>query len=292
MEIGLTLPTMVPGIDRATLLEWSRRIDDGPFSTLAVGERISYPNPEMFVTLAAAAAVTERVRIMSTVVILPMHPAVEVAKMAASIDLLSGGRFVMGVGVGGREEDFRCLDAPFEGRHARLDQQVAAMRRIWAGEPPFEGAAAVGPSPLQPGGPPVYAGAIGPKAIARASRWADGISGFLLDPVGDDVATTFRAIEQAWADAGRTEPPRHVTSFWCALGEGAADQLAAYARRYLGIFGPEASGAMAEVCSAHGEANVRKALERLSEAGCDEVVLVPTTSDVDEVGRLGSLALP
>ncbi len=290
MEIGLTLPTMVPGIERDTVLDWSRRIDEGPFSTLAVGERISYPNPEMFVTLAAAAAVTERARIMSTVVVLPMHPAVEVAKMAASLDVISGGRLVLGVGVGGREEDFRCLDAPFGGRHARLDEQVAAMRRIWAGEPPFEGAAPVGPPPMQVGGPPVYAGAIGPKAIARAARWADGVTGFLLDPIGDDAAATFRTIEQAWDDAGRTERPRHVTSFWYALGEGAADQLAAYARRYLGIFGADVAGSMADICTAHGEANLRRALERLSEAGCDEVVLVPTTDDVADIDRLVAAA--
>jgi alkanesulfonate monooxygenase SsuD/methylene tetrahydromethanopterin reductase-like flavin-dependent oxidoreductase (luciferase family) len=92
MQIGMTLPTMVAGLDRQTILEWCRRIDAGPFSTLAAGERIAYPNQEMLTTLAAAAAVTERVRIATTIVVLPMHGTGLVAKQLATIDVLSGGR--------------------------------------------------------------------------------------------------------------------------------------------------------------------------------------------------------
>src|SRR4051794_30225270 len=108
MEIGMTLPSMIAGLDRRTMIEWFRRIDEGPFSTLAIGERITYPNVELFTTLAAAAAVTEQVRLMTTVVVLPAHAAVEVAKMAATIDVLSDGRLALGVGVGGRDEDYRA----------------------------------------------------------------------------------------------------------------------------------------------------------------------------------------
>ncbi len=286
MEIGLTLPTMIAGVDRATLLDWSRRIDEGPFSTLALGERIAYPNQEIFVTLAAAAAVTERVRIMATVVILPMHSAVDVAKKAATLDVLSDGRFVLGVGVGGRDEDYRSLEAPFERRHQRMDDQVALMRRVWAGEPPFADMHPVGPAPVQPGGPPLYSGALGPKSIARSAQWAAGVSGFLLDPLGEDVAGTFRSIEQAWADAGRSEAPRHVTSFWYSLGDGAEAQLDAYARRYLGIFGDEMAAAMAASCSANSAGRLRDALARVEDAGCDELLLVPTSADVSEIDKL------
>lgn len=286
MELGLTLPTMVAGLDRATVLDWCRRIDAGPFSTVAAGERIAYPNQELFTTMAAAAALTERVRIMTTVVVLPMHPAVEVAKAAATIDVLSAGRLILGVGVGGRDEDYRCLGAPFDRRHARLDEQVAMMRQVWRGEPPYPGAHPVGPPPVQAGGPPLYAGALGPRAIARAARWADGVTGFLLDPLGEDVDGTFARVDQAWADAGRTERPRHVTSFWYALGDGAERRLAAYAQRYLAIFGPELGGAMAASCTAHGASRVRDAIARLADAGCDELILVPTSSDPAEVDRL------
>ena len=104
---------MVAGLDRETLLAWMREVDAGPFSVLAAGERVAYPNQDMMSLLAGAATVTDRVRIEATVSIAPMHAAVSVAKQAATIDVLSGGRFVLGVGVGGRDEDYRALDASF-----------------------------------------------------------------------------------------------------------------------------------------------------------------------------------
>lgn len=281
----MTLPTMIAGVDRATTLEWCRRIDGGPWSTLAIGERIAYPNQELWVTLSAAAALTERPRLMATVVVLPMHSAVDIAKKAATLDVLSGGRFVLGVGVGGRDEDYRSLERPFARRHQRMDDQVEVMRRVWAGEPPLDGVHPVGPSPVQPGGPPLYSGALGPKSIGRSASWATGISGFLLDPLGEDAPGTFRQIERAWVDAGRTEAPRHVTSFWYALGPDGPDRLRAYARRYLGIFGDEVADAMAASCSASSAGALREAVARLTEAGCDELLLVPTTTDPAELDR-------
>jgi alkanesulfonate monooxygenase SsuD/methylene tetrahydromethanopterin reductase-like flavin-dependent oxidoreductase (luciferase family) len=286
MDIGMTLPSMVGGLDRAGLLEWCRRVDEGPWSTLAIGERIAYPNVELFTTLAAAAAVTERVQLMATVVVLPAHPAIEVAKMAATIDVIAAGRLVLGVGVGGRDEDYRALERSDARRHQTLDDQVAIMRRVWSGEPPVEGMHAVGPAPHQAGGPPLYSGALGPKSMARSARWASGVTGFLLDPLNEDVAGTFRHIEGAWTAAGRAEPPRHVTSFWYALGEDAPARLHAYARRYLGIFGDELAGAMADACSASSVAAIRTAIERLRDAGCHELILVPTTTDVRELDVL------
>ncbi len=281
----MTLPTMIAGVDRASTLEWCRRIEAGPWSTLAIGERIAYPNQELWVTLSAAAALTERPRIMATVVVLPMHSAVDVAKKAATLDVLSGGRFVLGVGVGGRDEDYRSLERPFGHRHQRMDDQVRLMQRVWAGDAPFDDVHPVGPPPVQAGGPPVYSGALGPKSIARSAHWAAGISGFLLDPLGEDVAGTLRQIEQAWVDAGRTEPPRHVTSFWYALGDDAESRLHAYARRYLGIFGDEIAEAMAASCTASSPSALRDAVGRLDEAGCDELLLVPTTTDPAELDR-------
>lgn len=283
MQIGMTLPSMIAGIDRAVLIDWCRRVDAGPFSTLAAGERVTYPTQDLFVTLGAAAAITERVRIMSTVVIAPMHSAVDVAKKAATIDVISGGRMVLGLGVGGRDEDYRAMDASFGRRHQRMDDQVAVMRRIWAGEPPAPDMEPVGPAPVQTGGPPLYCGALGPKAIARSARWAQGVSGFVFDPLGEDLGSTFSAIEQAWVDAGRPDAPRHVTSFWFALGADAASRLEAYARRYLAIFGDEVAELMAATCSVNSVGALRDAVARLEEAGCDELLLVPTSADVSEL---------
>jgi len=289
LDIGLTLPTMISGVTRDTTIEWCRRIDAGPFSTLALGERIAYPNQELFVTMAAAAVLTERVRIMSTVVVLPMHPAVEVAKQAATIDVLSDGRLTLGLGVGGRDEDYRALEASFDRRHQRLDDQVAQMRQVWAGEPPFADMAPVGPAPVQPGGPPLYSGALGPLAIARSAKWAEGICGFSLDPIGEDHRATFGRIEAAWTKAGRTDKPRHVSSFWYATGPEGQARLHAYSHRYLAIFGDEMAQAMADLCSAWSGDRVREAIDRFEQAGCDELLLVPTSTDPDEVDRLADL---
>jgi len=289
VEIGLTLPTMINGVGREVLLDWCRRIDVGPFSTLALGERIAYQNHELFVTMAAAAAVTERVRIMSTVVVLPMHPAVEVAKQAASIDVLSGGRLVLGVGVGGRDEDYRALEAPFDRRHQRLDEQVEVMRRVWAGASPFGTVAPVGPTPVQAGGPPLYSGAMGPKAIARSAAWAEGICGFSLDPIGEDHRLVFDRIESAWQLAGRSDAPRHVSSFWYAIGADGQANLHAYGAKYLAIFGDEIAQSMADLCTAWSGQRVRDAISRFEQAGCDELLLVPTSADPHEVDRLAEL---
>src|SRR3954451_14374648 len=159
----MTLPTMLPH-GRRELLAWCRGIDDGPFSSLAVPERVTYTSHSLTVQLAAAAALTERVRLWSTIIILPAHDAVQTAKDMASIDQASDGRLTVGVGVGGREHDYQSVGAPFAHRWQTMDEQVATMRRIWTGEPPFEGADPVGPPPVQPGGPPLVAGVMGPKA--------------------------------------------------------------------------------------------------------------------------------
>ena len=132
MLIGWSLPAMIGGLDRAGLLAWCRRIEEDGYSTIGFGERIAYQNLEMFSTLSAAAAVTERVRIMSSIVVLPMHSEAWVAKQSATLDVISGGRYTLGVGVGGRNEDYRTLDRSFERRFGRLDAQVAAIRDLWA----------------------------------------------------------------------------------------------------------------------------------------------------------------
>ncbi|WP_131832007.1 LLM class flavin-dependent oxidoreductase, partial [Mycobacteroides abscessus] len=133
MDIGIALPFMCRDYTRESTITWARLADEGPFSTISSGERISYHNQDMWVTLAAAAAVTERVRILANVSVLPAHPVPLVAKQAATLDVLSEGRFILGVGVGGREHDYRCLDASFGRRHQRLDDQVAELRRLWRG---------------------------------------------------------------------------------------------------------------------------------------------------------------
>jgi alkanesulfonate monooxygenase SsuD/methylene tetrahydromethanopterin reductase-like flavin-dependent oxidoreductase (luciferase family) len=286
MDVGLTLPSFVRGVDRAAIREWCRRIDDGPFTSISVGERIAYPSHELVTTLAFAAAATERVRIVSTVAVLPIHDPVRFAKQMATIDVLSDGRLTVGVGVGGRDQDYAALGVPFEQRFARVDEQVAIMQRVWRGETVVEGLPPIGPVPVQPGGPPLLSAAMGPKSLARSAAWANGLAGFDLGPDPAGVDATFRRAEAAWTDAGRAEPPWLSTSSWFALGDGASERLFGYAFEYLSNFGEKTARALARLCRLSDAGAIRETFAALSEAGCHEIVLVPTTADIAELDRL------
>jgi alkanesulfonate monooxygenase SsuD/methylene tetrahydromethanopterin reductase-like flavin-dependent oxidoreductase (luciferase family) len=288
MDLGMNLPVMVPGLDRAHLLAWARRIDAGPFSTLAAGERVNLPNPDMMVALGAAALVTERVRIMPNVVVLPMHSAVHVAKQLATLDVLSSGRVVAGVGVGARAEDFAAHDVPFRPtRLRRLEEQVGVMRRVWAGEIVVEGAGRpVEPFPVQPGGPPVLTGSLTVGSIRRAARFADGIAGFAFGPDPAELDLAFGAARQAWREQGREKPPRLVTGCWFALGSRAREQLDEYLGRYLAFMGPGAAKGVAPLVRATSPEALREVTRQVADAGADELCLVPTTLDVTELDRV------
>jgi alkanesulfonate monooxygenase SsuD/methylene tetrahydromethanopterin reductase-like flavin-dependent oxidoreductase (luciferase family) len=290
MKIGMHLPVMVPGFDRARILEWSRRIDAGPYASLAAGERITFPNPEILVALSTAAAVTERVRLVFSVLVLPLHSAVLVAKQVATLDVISGGRVTLGVGVGGREEDYRAVGARFQGRLARLERQVEVVRRAWAGERVVENALRpVEPRPLQAGGPEILAGALFPRSIRRAARWADGLTDFSFGPSAPEVERRFELAREAWKQCGRDAPPRLVGGFWFALGGGAREQMDSYLGRYLDFLGPGAAEALAPTVTLTSATALRRAVAMMRDLGADEVLLTPTSADPDDVDRVADL---
>lgn len=291
MKVGLNIPVMVPGLDRHAILEWARRIDAGPFSSLCAGERINFPNPEILVTLSAAAAVTERVKIVPTVFVVPLHPPVLLAKRIATLDVISAGRVVLGVGVGARRDDFVAAEAVFDARKfSRMERSVAIMRQVWAGDYIVHGAEqAAEPRPLQPGGPEILVGALTVPSIQRAARWADGLNGFSFGPAAAEVQMAWDAARAAWPAAGRATPPRLTTGFWFALGPQARQQMDDYLARYLNFMGPDVARALAPSARTTSAAALRDALKMLADLGTDEVMLVPTTADPDEVPRVADL---
>lgn len=290
MEYGVCLPYMKEGLGRRDLLGWARAIDEGPFASLSCGERITGPTVDMRGVLAAAAAVTERVRIVSSLYVLPMHDAVRAAKEIATLDVLSEGRAAVTVGVGGREADYRAVGMPFARRHQKMDEQVAEMRRIWRGEPPFEGADPVGPCPIQPGGPPIHAGVMGPKAMARAARWADGVYVWSGNGEQAEIERLLALADSAWETARRTQAPRRIGGFWYSLApEDAGGKLRSYVHDYLAIFGEAPARAMAKGMHRDTPDAVQEALDGLEAAGCDEVFLVPATAERAEVDRLAEI---
>ena len=285
MTVGVALPQMATGLDRDRLLAWCRGIDDGPFSSVSAGERITFHNLDGFTLCSAAAAVTSRVRVLVNVAVLPWHAPALVAKELASMDVVSGGRVEVAVGVGGRRQDYDSLGSPFAGRHRRLDESVAELRRLWAGGAAADGEV-VGPPPLQAGGPPIMASAMGPKSLARAARWAVGVSGFTLLGDAVEAARLFRATEQAWTDAGRTDAPRLVTGSFVALGDGARATLQGFAEAYLKVFSPDLAKSLSEAMPLHDASALTDLLDAVEAEGAHEFIVVPATSDPRMLDRL------
>lgn len=289
MNVGVCLPYMERELDREILLGWMRAIDDGPFSSLSCGERITSYTVEMTTTLGAAAAVTERVRIMPSLYVLPMHNAVWAAKEIATLDVLSNGRITVCVGVGGRPMDYEAVGAPFERRHARMDEQIAAMRQIWQGVPPLEGGDPVGPYPIQTGGPPILAGTMGPKATRRAAEWADGLYMWSGNGQKPDIEHMIKQADAAWEDAGRETHPRRIAGFWASLADNAAERLPAYVYDYLKVLSPELGAAMAKGMDRYTPDAINESLDAMEELGCEETFLVPATCDLADIDRLSEL---
>src|ERR687886_3033903 len=165
MDVAIGLPATIPGTSGSLVLDWAKQADSGPFSSLGIIDRLVYPNYEPLVTLAAAAAVTARVRLMSTVLIAPLRQAGVLAKQAATIDKLSEGRLTLGLGVGAREDDFRAAPASFHDRSRRFEEQLKLMKRLWSGKPGSNEVGPVGPPPAHSGGPELLIGAHSPTAI-------------------------------------------------------------------------------------------------------------------------------
>src|SRR5260221_5456894 len=236
MQVGIGHPGTIPGVKGQFILDWAKQADAGPFSSLGSLDRLVYPNYDALITLTAAAAVTQRIRLMTTVLLVPLHNAGMLAKQTASLDAISGGRLTLGVGVGAREDDFRAASASFHDRGKRFVAQLDTMKRAWSGQPLAENIGPIGPSPVQPGGPELLIGGYTPASIKRVGRWGKGyISGGGLPPM---ARQNYALAEQAWKAAGRAGKPRFVAATYWGLGPNAAERVGAYIRSYYAFMGP------------------------------------------------------
>jgi alkanesulfonate monooxygenase SsuD/methylene tetrahydromethanopterin reductase-like flavin-dependent oxidoreductase (luciferase family) len=301
MKIGIGLPTMLAGTNRDLVLEWARRADAGGLSTLSTGELLTTGSYDALVALSAVAAVTERVGLMTNVLVVPLHNAGVLAKQAATIDALSGGRLTLGIGVGGKKPvlfdltsdpgahanfpDFAAAPAPYGGRARRCDEQVAFMRRIWRGDAPLDGVPPIGPAPSRAGGPELLCGSFAEPGMRRAAHWADGVTNFDHGADASKVGRDYAMARRLWTDAGRAQPPRCVGSFFFALGPAADDGKAAFLDShyaYLSADGKQRIGATIKATSA---AAVSAALRAYADIGADEVQLVPMMPTLEQVDR-------
>lgn len=282
------MPVMEPDLDAALLRQWAQAIDEGPFSSLCWGERIAFDNPDSLTLLGAISAWTQRVRLVTTVIVPQLHDPVMLAKGLATGDMLSGGRLTVGIGVGGRHEDYRAVGADTKTQTIRgMAERVAVMKRVWAGEKTTESVRPVGPSPVQIGGPPLHVGTIGPKTVRSAAAWAEGMAGTTLDLDVAKQNELFDVARTAWAEAGKP-PPHLTTSFWFAFGpaDEARGQVHRHLRRYMNWIPAEYVDAMAPMTGWAGtEDELVAVLRRFADIGTHEVQLIPTSSDIEQLRR-------
>jgi alkanesulfonate monooxygenase SsuD/methylene tetrahydromethanopterin reductase-like flavin-dependent oxidoreductase (luciferase family) len=282
MEVAIGLPTAVPDTEGESILEWARRAEARGFSSLGVIDRLVYPNYEPLIALAAAAGVTERIRLATTILITPYRPnAALLAKQVASIDRLSGGRFVLGVGIGARDDDYEASGMTPKGRGKRLDQQLEEMKRIWGGEKRGY-AGAVGPAPVREGGPELIVGGQADAAVKRVARYGDGWIMPGLPP--DQFGELARKVDEAWSSEGRSGKPRKLALAYFALGPNASDDAKRSLGHYYAWLGDYADQIVKG--AAASEDMVRSYVDAFEEAGCDELFLFPSSADVEQVDLL------
>ena len=288
----MTMPVMEPDLDAEVLRDWARAIDEGPFASLCWGERMAFDNPETLTLMGALGAWTDRVRLVTTVIVPQLHDPVMLAKALATGDMLCDGRLTIGLGVGGRVEDYVAVGADPSTQTIRgMAEQVAVMKRVWAGEKITDSVLPVGPAPVQQGGPPLLVGTIGPKTLSRAAAWADGLAGTTLDLDVVKQNELFDVARAAWAEAGKPKP-HLATSFWFALGpvEQARQQVHSHLRRYMNWIPVEYVDAMAPTTGFAGNEDDLIAVMRTFEAvGTDEIQLIPTSSDLGQLRRAAEL---
>ncbi|RMG51610.1 MAG: LLM class flavin-dependent oxidoreductase [Acidobacteria bacterium] len=277
MRIGIGLPATIPGTAGDLIIEWARRADAGPFSSLGVLDRLVYDCYEPMTALAVAAGVTHRVRLATTIVIAPLRNTALLAKQAASLDALSGGRLVLGVAVGAREDDYAVAGVEMKTRGQRLSEQLAALRSYWE-----EGA--IGPRSARQGGPEVLVGGFSDVTYARVARYADGYVHGGGPPKA--FARAAHRVLAAWADAERPGRPQLWGQGYFALGEG-AEAGADYLRDYYAFTGPFAEKIAAGLLTTPQA--IAQYIRGYEEEGCDELILFPTIADLDQLDRLADV---
>ena len=285
MKVGIGLPGNIPGTKGDFILEWAKRADAGPFSSVGTIDRLVYDNYEPLVILSAAAGATSRVRLLTCVLLAPLHNAGVLAKQAASLDAISGGRLTLGVGVGRRPDDYEAASAEYNQRGRKMNRTLATMRSLWQGEVVSEGLGAMGPSPVQPGGPEILIGAGTPQAVRRVGKYADGF----IAAAGNAAAVEqlYQVAVESWDAEGRSGRPRLAGVASYALGPNATEKVGGYIRHYYSFLG-DAAETMAQGAISTPKA-VKDTIRDMEGIGMDEVVFLPSVSEMDQLERLADI---
>jgi alkanesulfonate monooxygenase SsuD/methylene tetrahydromethanopterin reductase-like flavin-dependent oxidoreductase (luciferase family) len=282
MDVGIGLPNAVPRVDRAGIVEWSRRAEEAGFASLGTLGRIAYPNYEELISLAAAAAVTERIRLITDILLAPLSTNTALfAKQTATLDALSEGRLVLGLAPGGREDDYEVSRVDFHQRGKLFDRQLEELAKLWSGDE-------VGPSPAGGDRPRLLIGGYTEIALRRAARHADGWT--LGGSPPDALAEAVPKLDELWKAEGRDGAPHKLALFYFGLGEDAEEHAREDLGDYYAYLGEDTANQI--VASAATDADtVRGYLDAFEQAGADEVMCFPVSPDPDQVELLAQAAL-
>jgi alkanesulfonate monooxygenase SsuD/methylene tetrahydromethanopterin reductase-like flavin-dependent oxidoreductase (luciferase family) len=283
VDIGIGLPNAVRGVERDGIVDWARRAEAAGFSSLGTIDRIAYPNYESLIALAAAAAVTERIRLLTDILIAPLRANTALlAKQTATIDHLSGGRLVLGLAPGAREDDYTLGGVDFHRRGRIFDAQLEALAGLWAGE------GGLGPKPASAGGRPgLLIGGATDVAFRRAARHADGWTAGGAGP--EAFAGARENVRGAWREAGRNGEPRTMALFYFVLGDDPEGDARRSLGDYYAFLGDDAN--MIVDGAAKDAGTIRATLDAYADAGADEVICVPASADPAQVELLAAAAL-
>jgi alkanesulfonate monooxygenase SsuD/methylene tetrahydromethanopterin reductase-like flavin-dependent oxidoreductase (luciferase family) len=286
VKVGIGLPITIPGAEPEQVLEWARRAEQAGFSTLGTLDRLVYPNYEPLVTLGAVAAVTERVGLTTSVLLLPYRQsAAVVAKQAVTLHRLSSGRFTLGVGLGSREDDYAASGVPMKDRGRRFDEMLAQIRRLFDGE---EVGYAGGVGPDVSGNPPqLILGGSADAAFRRAAQYGDGWIMGAGPP--ERLPGAVEKLMAAWRDQGRDGEPRKLAIQYFAMGADPEGDAQASIGHYYASAGDYAEQVVA--AAAKGEDQVRERIRRFEDAGADELILFPASPDSTQVDLLAGVAM-
>ncbi|WP_222265626.1 LLM class flavin-dependent oxidoreductase [Modestobacter marinus] len=286
MEIGIGIPNSVRGATGAQLLEWARRAEAAGFSSLGTIGRVAYPSYEELTVFAAAGAVTERIRFVTDILLGPTRSSAELAKQAASVQELTGGRLTLGLAVGGREDDYRLTGRDFSARGRLFDQQLADLQRAFAGEALVADSRPVVPDAVR-GGVPILVGGTSDAAIRRTVEHGVGwTAGGAPPPM---VAPFVQRVRAAWQEAGREGSARIVALNYFSLGD-TVERSRDYLLDYYGGLGRETAEMIAAGAHRSPQA-IADVIAAFVEAGVDELILDPTVADPAQVDLLAEVAL-
>jgi alkanesulfonate monooxygenase SsuD/methylene tetrahydromethanopterin reductase-like flavin-dependent oxidoreductase (luciferase family) len=275
MEISIGLPNTLthPG---PLMIEWARRAEERGFTSLGTLDRIVYPNYDTIVSLSVAAGATSRIGLISGVLLTPLYPAVWLAKAAASLDAMSGGRLTLGLGVGGREDDFVAMGRSMRERGQNMDAALEIMRTVFAGEKLAGDAFPV----AEHGHPKLLIGGTSDAAVRRTVEHGQGWIAGGATPA--QVKPMIDRIRREWHDAGREGEPRFAGLAYFGLSDEQTSKGSL--RSYYGFLGDFAD-AIANNALRSPQA-LRDAIKSFQDAGLDELILDPTVPDLAEVDRL------